>query len=286
MRKLFPVIFIMYCMSAYTHAQINAGGTIILCNFNEKTDTVRLGGNPTIDIEYKQLEWKCTYTVGNQTYTAEDMLTETDHENPRITKSPLSGDSLMLYLYVTDMDDTILTDSVLVVASTFICIAEIPEFHVNIGDSVEIRPYCESGFKPIRCQWLSDYNIQDNSQVRTWVWPERDTTYRCILTDAVGCTFKYYAEVYVTPLQIDQNKQDQYYVYPNPVNENSFLVLGQENKKKAVYFYDLKGTLHAFMETSGGRVKISELLQDSGTYIYVIKVDDQIKAQDKIVYAR
>lgn len=273
-------------MSAYSYAQINAGGTTVLCNFNEANDTVRLGGNPTVDIEYKQLEWQCVYTAGNQEYTAEDILSETDAENPRITMSPLFNDSLMFYLNVTDMDDNILTDNVLVVSSTFMCIAEDPMFYVNPGDSVEIRPYCESPFKPMTCQWLSDYNIQDNSQVRTLVWPEHDTTYHFIVTDAVGCSIEYYAKVYVNPLHINQNEQEHYYVYPNPVNENSFLFLKQTNSKKTIYFYDMTGRRHASVETSGDRIKISELLQSSGTYIYVIKIGGKIKKQGKIIYAR
>ena len=263
---------------------IDAGRYTVLCNYDEISDTITLGGDPTIEGDYKDACWSAVYKWNSIIYTTNDLIDDSTSLNPRIKMSPANKDTITFYIYVTDLADSIHVDSVQVVSSTYGCLDE--SYYIQKGDTVVITPDCASNWMPFSCTWLTDYNIDSLNLLEAKVWPNIDTVYKYKISDAVGCSIQSYVNIYVSPTNNREDTQNKIGLYPNPIKENSILYFENWNKKKEIFFYDMEGTLIAFKETNNNTLNIAEHLKYSGTYIYIVKINDEIEAKGKIVYAK
>jgi len=290
MKRIATILIInaLFHLFSYGQVEIDAGENILLCNFDPFHDSICLGGNPTvISGEYVKLYWEAKYNYGNHIYCASNYINDTLGLNPKFIDTPVSGDSICFYLYVEDLSGNVYVDSVVVKASSYICLDEYGLEYMNENDTIQIYSFCESLNEPYSFAWYPNYNISDTTINNPLIWPENDTIYVLTITDNLGCSYYIEYEIYVSPASISNvERLKGIIIYPLPGNENTVIQFtNYMDNEKIIEFFNLEGKRIIYLKTNENEIKLSKLNISSGYYICKITVDNNIKYSGKIIYA-
>jgi len=190
---------------------IDAGDDFVFCDGDENIQLQGIISNPEND--QLSILWQTEFTLGSNTYYAEDFLDSINSLMPTLFTPNLlaAAPKLTFYLTVSDTSGNNHVDSVSVFVSDFGSELEDFQFHINQGDSVVLQISAFGGSLPYTYEWMPNNNILDNTKRNPVVFPNLSTNYSVTITDSNGCVipegFCDVNEVYVTPLDITEIQQ-------------------------------------------------------------------------------
>ncbi len=280
-------VIILCTAPVFGQLQAHAGKDTTFCLTSSGYDTMTIGGNPTASggVGPYSYAWSTRYKLGSGTYGASFFLDDTTLSNPSITNPSL--DTLTFRLTVTDKEVSSAADSITIRFSRFLGLGLECIHMINKGDTVSLFCSITKGMGPLTYSWSPDYHISEPAASNPQVWPDTSTAYQVYVTDSIGCVSETQTcSVTIKPtgmIQIENNPVTSM-VFPNPVDENSTLLLDAER---------IEGlTLHIL--TSSGQTVVSDRItsheyaigkkiQQAGLYFYVVKNGTEIVAKGQFV---
>lgn len=249
-------------------------------------DNVYLGAAPTVTggIPPFTYTWTCNYSLLNMLFfTASDFLDDTTSANPQLLE--FTDDSLAFYLTVSDALGNTCADSVTVrFCGNFVMTMVWKYDNINQGDSTILFPSIAQGCDPLSIEWFPNYNISDPSSWNPIAWPDTNTQYYSIVTDAAGCqanggTF----DVFVSPLSTggSEHQISAINIFPNPLAVRSTISVSSGNV--LMLFYDVWGRQVFETRTNGSTELLRSDFKTAGIYFYAVFKEDSFIGQGKLV---
>jgi len=280
MRAFFLIALTLFA-SITTNAQLvaNAGPDKANCwnaDNNEDpilgADTVASGG--TAPYTYK---WEAHDIVAIGPYSwhyfASYFLTDTTAANP-VMINYSQNEEVVFKLTVTDANNQISIDTVVVKHSTFSWTLDYWEFTIHQGESIYLQwgAAAYSDRPPFQFYWHPTHGLSDSTSETFWAHPDHSIRYFCKVTDALGC----YVDagrytINVIPVSTNDIELVSASIFPNPAsNRLNFKLDEQLNQPRELNIYSLDGKLiyRQAVETSEFSTDISVL--HAGEYLYRI----------------
>ncbi len=272
------LFLIVYTSVAYAQLIANAGPDKGLCvnsdNPNQPVlgaDTVALGGTPPYTYKW---EAKDTIHIGSyyDEVTASYLLNDTTLANPTMIHTAPFSDQVYFKLTVTDANNQIAIDSVLVRQSTFMFTLDYWEFTIDKGQSIflEWGAAAYSDRPPFQHYWHPTHGLTDSTSATFWAKPDYSIAYSCTVTDAFGCyvdAFRY--QINVRPVGINDVELLQASVFPNPaINRLDFKLDGQADQSRELSIYSLNGGKVLSQPVSAAEFTIDVSSLSPGEYLY------------------
>jgi len=278
------VIFFLCACVLTTSAQLtaNAGPDKVYCVNADNdedpvlgADTVVYGGTPpyTYKWEAHDIEVIGPYSWH---FFASDFLDDTTAANPTMIYSG-SNDETVFRLTVTDADNQVSVDTVVVRKSFYTFTLDSWEFTIN-----QVNQFTFNGVQgsysdrpPFDYYWHPTHGLDDSTSEMFWAHPDYSIRYYCKMTDALGC----YVDVgrymiYVIPVGTNDLELNSVSVFPNPSTGQLNFNLGEElNQIYKLNIYDLNGKiiLHYSVKSSAFTIDVSMI--PTGKYMYQITGD-------------
>lgn len=280
-------VFIFCTAPVFGQLQAHAGKDTTFCLTSSGYDTMTIGGNPAASggVGPYSYAWSTRYKLGSGTYGASFFLDDTTLSNPSITNPAL--DMLTFRLTVTDKEGSSAADSITIRFSRFLNLGLECIYMINKGDTVSLFCSVTKGMGPLTYSWSPDYHITDTATSNPQVWPDTSTAYHVYVTDSIGCVSETQTcSVTIKPTGMIQmeNNPVKSIVFPNPVNENSTLLLDTEH---------IDGLTLQILTGSGQTVvsdritwqeyALGKKIQQAGLYFYVIKNGSEIVSKGQFV---
>ena len=256
-------------------------------------DTYRLGGFPTIikGTPPFKIEWSTSYVyAGNLIVYASQFLNDTTVENPMVKigfNDAANNKPIKFYLKITDGNQNIGIDSLILKFSRFGVLGIFREREINIGDSLNIDAGVGGGIPPLKYLWKPNYNISDTSIRTPIVWPQKNTLYYISVKDSANCPITFGGlewKITIKSTQTDEIKHKIIVtVAPNPIFDMSDLLIQtnvQEMKKLRIY--DIYGKLIYEDKFEEDHKVIGKEILLNGIYFYQIWIKESLVAVGKI----
>ena len=175
--------------------------------------------------------WETVYRVGSSTHSSEYFLDSITIANPLFQNKLDNKEQIILKLTVTDKNENIATDSMIITSSKFSYTLADVRSTIMQGDSVELLTTVGGGISPLQHEWSPNYQLSSSSIQNPWAKPDTTTFYKCVITDATGCKTEMsdIHEVYVdTRTSLDEKEgANQVEIYPNPTS--GLIMMSGEN---------------------------------------------------------
>lgn len=281
------VLLIVLSAPAFGQLTANAGKDTAICLTALGYDTLAIGGDPTASGgtgPYTYV-WSTTYQLGSHTYGASSFLDDTSFSNPRIIMP--TDDFLNFKLTVTDKEGSSASDSITIQFSRFIDLALECIYVIHVGDTVSLFSSITKGLGPLTFSWSPYYHITDTAVSNPYAWPETTTEYHVYATDSIGCVSEpQTCSVIVNPtgtIQIKNNPLKSI-VFPNPVDENSTLLLDADRiEGLTLHIITSSGQTVVFDKFVSREYAIGKKIYRAGLYFYVIKKGPEIVSKGQFV---
>ena len=279
---LLQTLFVSECFSQLS---AEAGNDTIVCA--DSPSTLTIGGNPTATggVPPYEYAWSGTYESNGRVYSASFMLEDTTVAKPVFKKGAIP-DSVLLFVTVSDQEDGMAIDSILVRQSRyFICLGEC-RHDIAEGDSLIIEPCClEGGIPPLKYEWSPSASLSDSTIKNPWAKPSKSTTYRVTITDKAGCQASTSTSVAVIPASLDEfNNQPEISIYPNPTSGLLKIeVVSERANEKFLKLIDMSGIAVKEIPISSSKHSLDISDISPGIYIYQWSSTDEILVSGKII---
>ncbi|RPH73559.1 hypothetical protein EHM76_05165, partial [bacterium] len=233
MKTKFLILFlILLSIRTFGQLSVNAGNDTAICVSTSGFDTIDIGGNPSASggVEPYNYTWSTNYIVGSHSYGASHFLDDSTNSNPKLVNPTL--DFLKLKLIVTDNLGAQAEDSITIRFSIFYYLTiECIDF-INQGDTVTLSGNMGQGIGPLSYAWSPNYNISDTTAASPQAWPDTSVYYQVYAIDSIGCVSEpSTCSITVNSTGISQIEGNliKSIVFPNPINNNSAIVLNEES---------------------------------------------------------
>lgn len=284
MRRYLLIVLALFACVITTNAQLaaNAGPDRAYCwnadNDEDPvlgTDTVATGGTPPYT--YK---WEAHDIVHLGPYTwhffASDFLTDTTAANPVMIENS-QNEEVVFILTVTDANNQISVDTMIVRQSYFMWTLDYWEFTINQGESLYLQwgAAAYSDRPPYQFYWHPTHGLSDSTSEMFWARPEHSIIYSCKLTDALGCyvdASRYI--INVIPVSTNDKELVSASVFPNPAADVLTFKLDEPlNQSHELNIFSLDGRvmINQSVESSEFSTDIATL--PPGEYLYRIVGD-------------
>lgn len=286
MRANLLIISALIISTLDTNAQLvaNAGPDKVYCwnadNDEDPVlgaDIVATGG--TAPYSYK---WEAhdIYVIGPYQwhYFASDFLNDTTAANPIMINNS-QNEEVTYILTVTDANNNISIDTVVVRQSKFMWTLDYWEFTINQGQSIYLEwgAAAYSDRPPFQHYWHPTHGLSDSTSATFWAHPDHSISYSCKVTDALGCyvdAFRY--RINVIPVSTNDLDLVTAKTFPNPTYSKLTFILDQKiiNILKLSIF-DIEGRLmhQEVLKETEFTTDLSSL--PSGRYLYRITGDQK-----------
>lgn len=261
-----------------------------LCVFYGMQDTISLGGSPTATQGEPPYEytWSCSKSIGTtQHLTASDFLDDTTAADPELVTA-LTGDSLQIYLEVTDVNGNTCRDTVTVEFCNFgVLLFHHNSIAIDPGDTAELETDVEGGFcEPLSYQWTPNYNISDPTAKEPEVWPDTSTTYSAVVTDSAGCETVDTFQVNMETAGIEERglSPRDVSIHPNPMKERSTIRIEHPDPSgMRMEFYDASGRKVDELPIEGEETRFQRKGLESGMYFYRLFDEQKALEEGKLI---
>jgi hypothetical protein len=266
---------------------LNAGNDTAVCINTWGFDTLEIGGNPTASggVEPYIYSWSTNYKIGSHTYGASNFLDDSTVSNPKIVNP--TDDFLKFKLIVTDNLGSIAEDSITIRFSIFYYLAFECIYIINLGDTVSLFGTMGQGIGPLSYTWSPNYNISDTAIASPRAWPDTSTYYHVYATDSIGCISEpQTCSVIIKSTGISQIKNNliKSIVFPNPISENSTILLDEDIiEKLTLQIINSNGQTVLFDNFSSNAYIIGNKIHRDGFYVYVIKNGPKIVSYGQFI---
>ncbi len=268
----------------YSQLVADAGNDTAFCSSD--WEEASFGGNPSAlwGTEPYTYAWSAEYEYAGHTYTASFLLEDTTVANPVFT-GPFN-DSANFYLRVTDADQVIAIDSLMVRFSSFTaCLGECRE-EIAIGDSIQLGHCVSGGISPLHFSWTPVESLSDPTSESPWAKPQISTTYEVVIFDSIGCQTTSSCKVLVLPVGIppDNLNGDHLQIYPNPTSGIvNFSFTHPQSNNSVLKLFSAEGRLVKEYMVSEPVLTIDLTDLSHGLYIYNWIISDETIGSGKIV---
>ncbi|MEA3463008.1 MAG: T9SS type A sorting domain-containing protein [Bacteroidota bacterium] len=283
--RIFTLILI-FAVSNVCYSQVgaDAGNDTAFCSSNYEGATI--GGNPSAigGTEPYTYTWSAKYEYAGRIYTASSFLEDTSVANPVFSSS--FDDSAVFHLSVTDANDDIAFDSVMVRFSNYIiCLGEC-RHEISLGDSAQLGHCISGGIPPFKYAWTPEKTLSDPTSESPWAKPQSYTHYELVYTDSIGCQTTFHCHVYIIPsgIETDDSGGDYLQIYPNPASGIvNFTFNHPQHDNSVLKLFSVEGRLvkEALVNDPVLTVDLSDLGQ--GLYFYNWIISDETVGSGKIV---
>jgi len=275
MKNRISILLILLPLLSYGQTwTIDAGDDFVFCDGDEN---VQLQGSVNTFNESVSVTWETEFTIGSNTYYADDFLDDIHVLNPTLLSNIHSVSELTFYINGEDTLGNEQMDSVTVSVSDFTVIFHDFYFYIEQGDSVQLQITAFGGLPPYTYEWLPNYNIVDNTVETPIAFPDYSTNYEVTIIDSRGCVvpsnYCDVNEVYVSPLNVTEieNSNLKWYFEGEQLRVETNQFINEE-----VLLYDVCGKLvHTYQITEDIlQVNLSNL--EKGAYFLKFK-DETLK---------
>jgi hypothetical protein len=288
MKTTLSVIFLIILLDpTFGQLKADAGNDTAICISLWGLDTLQIGGNPTASggVEPYTYAWSTSHKFGSHIYGASNFLDDSTVSNPKLIDF-IDG-FLKFKLIVTDNQGAKAEDSISIRFSIFYYLALECIYSINQGDTVSLFSTVGKGIGPLSYSWSPNYNISDTITSSPYAWPDTSTYYYVYATDSIGCTSEpQRCSVMIKPTGISQIKKNliKSIVFPNPINENSTLLLDNDIVKKlTLQIINSNGQTVLSDMFSSNEYMIGRKIKRDGLYFYFIKNGPNIVSSGQFV---
>jgi hypothetical protein len=185
-RLAIMIILTLFFTDNFAQILADAGKDTAFCSDN--SDSIVIGGNPTASggVPPYQYTWYGYHQYCGQKIFASSILEDTTLANPGLIEGPVF-DSVVLYVQVTDQNDSSDIDSIRLRRSSYIyCLGEC-RYEIQEGDSAQLGHCVSGGIQPMQYQWTPGETLSDSTVRNPWAKPNITTNYSLRITDSIGC---------------------------------------------------------------------------------------------------
>ncbi len=255
MKNVMLLMFLcLYIKGANAQCVADAGMDQHRCSSNS---IIQLGGAPTATqgtppYEYEWSIDPIPFLLPTIPYLyASHILDDTTVSNPTLASSSVVGDSIALYLKVTDHSGCVSYDTISITTSCFgTHLGGAYTYYINKGESVFLdrgpNVMVCSGYGYSTYSWTPTHGLSHtNLPSSFWATPDSSIEYTVTVTDAKGCqrtgggpTYIIYVnDIGLEPLDNPLKIR----LYPNPASD--IIIVENETKKhiQGIRISDLKG---------------------------------------------
>lgn len=149
-----------------------------------------------------------------------DVLDDPTSSHPTIINS-VPGDTLELFLTVTDSELNTCEASILVITSYFNITlgAACESAAISSGESTELCTETSACIEPATYSWTPSASLDNPLSSNPVASPTESTLYTCTITDALGCTATSQMNVGVQTTDITNEKKSSFKVFWNPLQD-------------------------------------------------------------------
>ena len=248
---------------------VDAGNDTAVC---EDVASLTIGGSPTAKdgVPPFTYAWSGSYQYAGRIYSASHMLEDTTVSNP-VFKERAIPDSVVLYVTVRDVNDSVGIDSIRIRQSRFLtCLGECRHY-IDIGDSVQLGHCVYGGIPPFQYAWEPSETLSDSTLENPWAKPTAYVTYYTLkITDSIGCNTWSYCRVYTHTSNYNTKEyQSKIQIYPNPSSGTIYVTFNNSCLINTSFeILTLTGKTIYRKEVSGPIQSIETKDYSSGTYLY------------------
>lgn len=286
MRTSLLILLVIFAFAVTGKAQLtaNAGPDKAYCwnadNDEDPVlgaDTAAYGGTPPYNYKWEAHD---IVVIGPYSwhFFASDFLTDTTAANPTMNTSSMN-EQVVFKLTVTDANNQVSIDTVIVRQSSFYFTLDYWEFTINQGESIFLQwgAAAYSDRPPFQFYWHPTHGLSDSTSEMFWAHPDHTISYFCKVTDALGCyvdAFRY--KINVRPVSTNDIELVSATVFPNPVNGKLTFRLGEElNQSYNLSIYSLNGRLMQQQTVVTSEFTTDVSLIPSGEYLYRVTGDEK-----------
>lgn len=282
---IFTLIYLLAVSKVcYSQVVADAGKDIAFCSSN--WEEASIGGKPSASggTEPYTYAWSAQYEYAGRTYSASTILVDTAVANPVFKEAFI--DSARFYLTVTDSDQAVAIDSVMVRFSQYtVCTGDC--FHaISIGDSVKLGHCITGGIPPFHYSWTPEESLSDPASETPWAKPLSNTRYELVYTDSIGCQVIWNCEVSVSQsgIQSDDSGGDYLEIYPNPTSAIvNFSFSHPQYDHSILKIFGVEGKLVKEVTVNDPVLTLDISDLKHGIYLYNWIISDEIVGSGKIV---
>lgn len=234
-------------------------------------DTVATGGIPPYTYKWEADD---IYQMGSYYYhkTASYFLNDTTLPNPTMNIGSYLNDEILFRLTVTDANNQVSMDTMVVLQSYFSFTLDYWEFTIDKGDWIYLEwgaaAYSDRG--PFEHYWHPTHGLDDSTSATFWAHPEYSISYACKVTDALGCyvdRFRY--RINVIPVATNDIELLQATIFPNPANNTlNFKLEGPVSQHSRLNIFTLDGTMLLSQTVQDSEFAIDVSILPPGDYLY------------------
>lgn len=279
------IIMFLVNMECFSQLIVDAGSDTAFCS--DSQDSFSIGGNPTASGGASPYiySWSGEYSYVGHIIRASDMLNDTTVANPMFL-GDLGVDSIYLYVTVSDQNNVIEKDSILIRKSQYmICLGEC-RYDIKEGDSIIIGPCCVSGgIPPHEYLWTPAESLSDNTAFMPWAKPSETTSYNVTITDSIGCQAWSGCFVFVQPASIhDNSEKKEIVVFPNPTKEILHVQLNSEGYTNTHFnLIDVEGKTILNVPVSNPEFSLNLNGIEPGIYLYTWESKGKLLSSGKVI---
>jgi len=284
---LVVLLFFLSTNGTYSQLVIDAGNDTTICS---TLDPIILGGNPTAygGVVPYTYEWSVYSGLSGNPYPAHLFLSDSIVANPSITYSdPFLNDILIVRLVVRDSIGNTGIDSVQVGMSS-IGTRTLMEcwYEILSGDSVQVH-VCNQfmGMSPFTYHWTPEDIFTDPYIQDPYTKPDTTTIVQVELTDALGCSASESFIIFVTPVGINPISHTYLnsIVVPNPINEQSKILIDGTYPTLSIKIYDLQARLVVEDSFNDNSYQVGRVIHEQGMYFYIISEESEVISVGKFI---
>lgn len=210
---------------------------------------------------------------------ASHILNDTTLANPVLMYRDI-GDSLKVFVTITDSLGCNSTDSCLITLTHFGIHLTYHEYWINQGDSVYLNqtPNIGGGFGTSTYNWSPSYGLSDTTLAYGfWASPDTTTSYTATVTDSKGCSETAGGPlyvIYVNPTSLRKVDRIPVSLYPNPTSNLIFIETDANKPILKGELYSLTAKKLADLTNLSGGIDLTPYAK--GAYILKLYFDDGI----------
>ena len=137
-------------------------------------------------------------------------------------------------------------------------------------DTIQLWIGAESNWPHVKYEWSPNFMISDTTVERPFVWNDTTTFYNLVITDSIGCSVTDDVfEVYIVSNSLEEEKELDLKIYPNPVQDN--LTIQSNLDVKHIRLLDLNGRM--LINSKQQDIDVSGL--ESGNYVVQVESSDR-----------
>jgi hypothetical protein len=268
---LLSILYLSIFLPSMSFAQLiaDAGKDTAFCASDWQNASI--GGDPSAinGTPPYTYAWSTNYSYAGLTFTASFMLEDTTIANP-VFKSPFH-DSVVFYLIVKDINNSVALDSVKIRFSEFVgCLGECRHY-IQLGDSVKLGHCISGGIPPFQYSWIPEESLSDPNSETPWAKPLSNTTYELLITDAIGCQIQSNCMVFINLSSIKVFDSEDCYlnIYPNPVGDKiNISINSPEYLNSTLEIFNFEGKLIKKISIKEYTITIEVMDIPPGIYVY------------------